>query len=278
MKSYVRVATAVVAVCLGVGALRADEEAVQQARQRLLEAQQQFQKAIAEQAHEAMKHAREGNKSGHQAQAQAQGRIVIIGPDGKQTVREFSPHSGVVELSAGEWSEFIIGVGLRGVPEGFHGLMGVENGVGVLVAEVLPDSPAQQAGIQRFDLILSVNGEPVHSPEQLQKMIGKAGEQELTLQVRRNQDAVEIKVTPKKNDLPRPEVPGIVSGTVPPVVAPGNPLHLRWLGPGVVTTPTPGAETEALKDQLKALNQKLQEQQEQLKDLMEAVKQLKSEK
>ena len=40
---------------------------------------------------------------------------------------------------------------------------------------VAEDSPAAKAGIQRGDVILSFNGQPVQSADQLKSLIGKAG-------------------------------------------------------------------------------------------------------
>lgn len=279
MKRNVPIALAALVFGLCVGNLPAQDESVKEAQKKLLEAQRQLQQAIEAQAKEAVRHAKERVKppaEGTPAVQVNKGTIVVTGPDGKLMVREFNPLGELVAHA--EWNEFIIGVTLREVPEGFHGLMGLEDAVGVLVSDVLPDSPAQHSGIQRHDLIISINGEAVRSPEQIQKLIGKAGEQEQHLQIRRKQDTLEVKVTPRKNDQPQPEVPSLnFTGGGKPFADGEAPLHFRMLGPAMVTPP-PVAELESVKKELKSLHQKLQEQQAQMDKLIQSIQQLKSDK
>lgn len=277
MKRNVHIALAALVFGLCAGNLPAQDESVKEAQKRLLEAQRQFQQAIEAQAKEAGRRAKEAATpaEGKPAVSEKKGTIVVTGPDGKLMVREFNPLGEFVPHA--EWNEFIIGVTLREVPEGFHGLMGLDDAVGVLVSDVLPDSPAQQSGIQRHDLIISINGEAVRSPEQIQKLISKAGEQEQHLQVRRKQETLEVKVTPRKNDQPRPEGLPLNFTGGKPFVDGEVPLHFRMLGPGMVTVP-PVAELEAVKKDLKSLHQKLQEQQAQMDKLIQSIQQLKSEK
>jgi len=49
------------------------------------------------------------------------------------------------------------------------------NTQGVLVADVMPDSPAAKGGIKRSDVILSINGEKVATPLQLRNLVATAG-------------------------------------------------------------------------------------------------------
>src|SRR6516225_3558285 len=45
------------------------------------------------------------------------------------------------------------------------------HGVGVLIAKVLPDSPAQQVGLKQYDIVLSCNGTRVKDGPQLLQLV-----------------------------------------------------------------------------------------------------------
>ena len=79
---------------------------------------------------------------------------------------------------------------------------------GVMVAEVRPGSAADKAGLHGFrtdaatgrqvpgDLILAVNGEPVNTIADFQRVMGRMKvQQTITLTVRRGDETQEVKVT-----------------------------------------------------------------------------------
>jgi hypothetical protein len=74
--------------------------------------------------------------------------------------------------------------------------LGLEEGFGLVVDNVLPDSPAQAAGIQRFDVLKLLNDQQLVSPDQLARLVqrlGKDADATLTI-VRKGQ---ELKLTIK---------------------------------------------------------------------------------
>jgi serine protease Do len=80
----------------------------------------------------------------------------------------------------------------------------LEGQKGVLVAEVTPDGAADRAGLQRGDLILEVNRQPVAKPDQVVDIVAKlkAG-QVVLLRVRRGSGAIFVPVRiPEKADKP----------------------------------------------------------------------------
>jgi hypothetical protein len=72
--------------------------------------------------------------------------------------------------------------------------LGVVVGPGVVVAEILPDTPASKAGLERGDVIDDVNGTPVLSGEQLRDVVqGLPGGSEAVLRVTRVGKAKEVR-------------------------------------------------------------------------------------
>ncbi len=70
-------------------------------------------------------------------------------------------------LRGGPW----IGVELRPNSEAFATAYGLATSEGVVVAGVEPDSPAERAGLQPLDVILSADGKTVSSPEEVQAQV-----------------------------------------------------------------------------------------------------------
>jgi serine protease Do len=69
---------------------------------------------------------------------------------------------------------------------------------GVVVAEVDPNGPAADAGLQRGDLILQVNRQPIRSAAGLSEAIGRSGSRPVLLLVNRRGTTVFITVRPRQ--------------------------------------------------------------------------------
>ena len=75
------------------------------------------------------------------------------------------------------------------------------DGTGVVVTQVVPNGPAQQAGVEEHDVLLSVDAKPVASGEDLDKLLQSAKtDAPLTLKVLRRGVTLEKQVTPRKSD------------------------------------------------------------------------------
>jgi serine protease Do len=73
--------------------------------------------------------------------------------------------------------------------------LGVTAEKGVVVAEVLPDSPAARAGLKKDDVITEINGQAVANPEELRAAVQKLEPgKEATIKVFRGSEVKEIKV------------------------------------------------------------------------------------
>jgi predicted metalloprotease with PDZ domain len=69
----------------------------------------------------------------------------------------------------------LLGVQTQPVTEPLAKSLGLSSTDGALVNSVIPDSPADRAGIRSSDVVLGVDGEPVKSPVQLHERIQSAG-------------------------------------------------------------------------------------------------------
>src|SRR5262249_46518164 len=74
-------------------------------------------------------------------------------------------------------------------------------GQGIKIGVVVPDSPAQKAGLMVNDLIMSISGKRLGDFEELRSEITRrnAGD-EVTLEVRRGRETLQVKVTLDKAD------------------------------------------------------------------------------
>lgn len=65
-----------------------------------------------------------------------------------------------------------------------------------VVSEVVPDTPAAEAGFEPGDLILAVAGTPIVGFDELRRLVGTRAGQEIVIRVERNGAEVDIPVTP----------------------------------------------------------------------------------
>ena len=73
--------------------------------------------------------------------------------------------------SSGEVTRGWLGVGIQDISEELAEYYGIKEGKGVLVTEVFPGDPADEAGIKPKDIVLSINGKKVENTRELSKLI-----------------------------------------------------------------------------------------------------------
>jgi serine protease Do len=76
-------------------------------------------------------------------------------------------------IEYGEVKRGILGVELREVTSGTAEAYGLDRPKGVLIGRVILETPAEKAGLKADDIILSVDGQEVNRPNQLQSIIGR---------------------------------------------------------------------------------------------------------
>jgi len=72
---------------------------------------------------------------------------------------------------SGEVTRGFLGVSIQNISEELAEYYGIEDGKGVIVAEVLPGAPADKAGIKVKDIILEVNGKKAEDNRRLSAMV-----------------------------------------------------------------------------------------------------------
>jgi hypothetical protein len=120
-------------------------------------------------------------------------------------------------LEAAPASEYWIGIGLGELVDIVKEQLGLEHGL--LVDDVLPDSPALAAGFKKNDILVKVGDKALADPLDLVKAVEEAKETELSIGVLRGGKETTIKVTPAKR--PKQELEARVI-EFPKAVAPGQ--------------------------------------------------------
>ena len=88
-----------------------------------------------------------------------------------------------------------LGVQLQDVDADLAEGLGMDSQEGALVADVVDDSPAQRAGIEVGDVIVSYGGDSVKNAKSLSKMVGASDSgDKVNISVWRNSDVVKMKV------------------------------------------------------------------------------------
>jgi regulator of sigma E protease len=81
-----------------------------------------------------------------------------------------------------------------------YAVMGV-HGTPPRVSELIPGEPAAAAGFQPGDLILSIDGQPIETFADMQRVVATSPDQELTFEVQRGNTILTLKATPARREI-----------------------------------------------------------------------------
>lgn len=142
--------------------------------------------------------------------------------------------------------KYWIGIYCRPLDDSLRTQLKIKQGEGVVVDGVAPKSPADQAGLQRHDLLLSMNEKPLRHPNEIMKLVEEVGTQEMSCDVIRGGKKLTIEITPavrpepKEGEafqLPRQNLDTLRSWIEKLEDPAHGPLHLRGFGPAVMFAP-----------------------------------------
>lgn len=127
-------------------------------------------------------------------------------PDAPGGLAAASPWQRLVVLFAGPAMNLLTAVVVTAI---IIGQMGVAVPGKVLIEDVTPDSPAQAAGIQPKDAIVSIAGQPVTSLEEARAMIRASLDQPLEMTFERGGQQVTLTATPLSSRSPEQGALGV---------------------------------------------------------------------
>lgn len=117
--------------------------------------------------------------------------------DGGYTFRWSSSASGERSFRAQEFlvSKGHVGLQVLNLTEGLRSFFEVPTGVGVLIAEVQPDGPADRAGLRPGDVIVAVDGAQARLAADVMERVGREGGETLEFGIVRSGRAVTLEVS-----------------------------------------------------------------------------------
>lgn len=158
------------------------------------------------------------------ARAGLQGGEEIVAVDGERT-RSWQEVNMALAARLGETGEIIVSTREPGaantandtrlVVRGWHrgvdepdllGSLGIEPTLPAMLGRVMPDSPAERAGLQRLDRVVTVDGEPVEGWVDWVQAVQQAPDQALRLEVQRDGRPVTLTVRPETRRVDGTEV------------------------------------------------------------------------
>ncbi len=157
------------------------------------------------------------------------GFVKPLGEDPQEEVKEEERHRSLwaqpvwkraLIIGAGPFFNFFLAALFFSIVNLISGIPSIPT-IPPRIEEVTPSLPAAQAGLQKGDLILSIDGKDVPKWDDLSRIIRSSQGRDLLLKLKRDGEILEIKVTPKSStqkNLFGEEVSVFVIGIAPPPI------------------------------------------------------------
>jgi len=115
--------------------------------------------------------------------------------EGAFQTKSLAARSAIV--AAGPVANFLLAILIFSVT---YAIVGV-HGTPPRVAELIPGEPAAAAGFEPGDLILTIDGQPIETFADMQRVVSTSPDQELTFEVRRGNRIIVLKATPARREI-----------------------------------------------------------------------------
>jgi hypothetical protein len=138
-----------------------------------------------------------------QAQARwafAEAPHVVVVAEG-QPIAQVRPENHAVQWLQAQTrrrSDYFIGLGCEPVPDALRSHLGLKEGQGLLIEQVLPDSPAAAAKLERFDVLVKAGDKPLANVPDLVAAVDAAKDKKMVLELYRRGKSMKVEVTPAK--------------------------------------------------------------------------------
>jgi membrane-associated protease RseP (regulator of RpoE activity) len=139
-------------------------------------------------------------------------------------------------------SEYWIGASVAPVSDEVAYQLDLADGEGILVREIIPGSPAEKAGLAKYDILLQIGDEGVTSAAQIGQVVDAAKETPLTVRYIRKGEQKTTELTPEK----RPEQQSALFAEDVTRAEPDSPVQrekIRVVRPGMIVPDDTQAET-----------------------------------
>jgi hypothetical protein len=131
---------------------------------------------------------------------------------GKSTTYEVVPDRQTVFLSVNPIVEqtksiYRIGVRTAGIEDALRAQLNLTDGTGILVSEVIAETPAERAGFHLHDVLISANDQVLKEVNDLRNYLQETGGKAVTIKLIRAGKTLRIEVTPELHVEPQPLAP-----------------------------------------------------------------------
>lgn len=151
-----------------------------------------------------------------------------------------NPYMYFVKQADGQPVSFWIGVATDPTDATLQSQLGLAEGQGLIVRDVVEDGPAAKAGLKRHDVLVTANGKSLGKIEDLVGAVNQTKTDTLKLKLIRGgkQISLELQASQRPADVEAviPNVPQEVRKLLDEMrLQNGQPMQLRFFGPGMVT-------------------------------------------